>query len=61
MATKKSTTTTKKKVSAPKSKLGSNDIRLRAEQIYHARVNRGEAGDALSDWLQAEKELSGIN
>jgi len=61
MATKKSTTTTKKKESAPKSKLGAEDIRLRAEQIYNARVNRGESGDALSDWLQAEKELSGVN
>lgn len=58
MATKKTTTTTKKKV-IPAKKVSAEDIRLRAEQIYRSRINNGGHGDALSDWLKAEKELSG--
>lgn len=60
MATKKTTTTVKKKVSSAK-KVTAEDIRLRAEQIYQSRVNNGGHGDALSDWLQAENELSAVN
>ena len=60
MATKKATTTAKKKVTSAK-KVTAEDIRLRAEQIYLTRVNNGGHGDALSDWLQAEKELSVVN
>lgn len=55
MATKKVTTTTKSK--APKKKISEEDIRLRAEKIYHERLARGRSGDHLSDWLQAEKEI----
>jgi hypothetical protein len=33
------------------------EIRRRAYSIYEARAHRGEAGDALSDWLKAEQEL----
>ncbi len=59
MATKTTSTATKKK-KAPIKRVSAEDIRLRAEQIYKARVNNGRHGDALSDWLQAEKELSGV-
>jgi len=57
MATKK--TTTQKKTATPSRKVSADDIRLRAQQIYKARVSKGGHGDELSDWLQAEKELSG--
>jgi hypothetical protein len=36
----------------------SESIRRRAHEIYCDRVNRGAGGDALSDWLQAERELN---
>ena len=32
-------------------------IRAKAEEIYHARVAKGEHGTPESDWLQAEKEV----
>lgn len=34
-------------------------IRKRAEEIYQARLAAGmtSAGDAVSDWLQAEEEI----
>lgn len=32
-------------------------IRTRAYEIFQERSGRGAAGDALSDWLQAEREL----
>lgn len=34
-------------------------IRARAYEIYLKRCNDGQGGDALSDWLQAERELNG--
>jgi hypothetical protein len=34
------------------------DIRRRACEIYAARAASGQLGDELSDWLQAERELS---
>ncbi len=37
----------------------SEQIRARAFQIYQARKIGGIRGDAVSDWLQAELELSG--
>lgn len=35
-------------------------IRRRAQEIYEKRKAAGEgsSGDALSDWLEAEKEIS---
>lgn len=33
-------------------------IELRAFEIYQDRVRKGEAGDAMSDWVQAEQELA---
>jgi hypothetical protein len=32
-------------------------IRLKAEEIYHARIARGEHGTAEDDWHNAEKLL----
>jgi hypothetical protein len=34
-------------------------VRARAYDIYLARVRTAGTGDALSDWLQAERELAG--
>jgi hypothetical protein len=34
-------------------------IRVRAFEIYQARCRTGKPGDAASDWAQAERELSG--
>ncbi len=32
-------------------------IRAKAYEVYVTRVNRGRPGDAVSDWLTAEREL----
>ena len=32
-------------------------VRLRAHQIFRARMAAGAPGDSLSDWLQAEREI----
>lgn len=37
----------------------SEQIRVRAFEIYQARCRTGKPGDAMSDWAQAERELSG--
>ncbi len=34
-------------------------IRDRAYELYRARTKNGAAGDAVSDWLQAEHEING--
>ncbi len=36
----------------------SDRVRVRAYEIYAARIANGAAGDAVSDWLQAERELA---
>lgn len=70
MATKKTTTAKKspaKKTSikaktvSRKPKVTAESIRMRAAEIYGERLNKGNQGDELSDWLQAEKELSTTN
>lgn len=33
------------------------DVRFRVYEIFQMRVGNGLAGDATSDWLQAEEEL----
>jgi len=38
-------------------KLSAEDIRFRAYEIFQTRVGDGHAGNAISDWLQAEREL----
>jgi uncharacterized protein YcbX len=64
MATKK-TTSVKSKTRAtatatkPKrKKISAEDIRQRAVEIYQDRMQKGQHGDELSDWLTAEKQLS---
>jgi len=42
-----------------KSKPGDEEIRKKAMEIYYERIARGEHGTAESDWLEAEKLLSG--
>jgi hypothetical protein len=32
-------------------------LKKRAEEIYRKRISTGKPGDALSDWLQAEKDI----
>lgn len=34
-------------------------IRTRAHEVYQTRNGKGGAGDAASDWIQAERELNG--
>lgn len=34
-----------------------DEIRKRAEELCKARTDYSGAGDTLSDWLQAEKEI----
>jgi len=70
MATKKTVAPAKAKNAAPVAKTGvakksatakkSSDfeaIRKKAEEIYHARIARGEHGTADGDWLLAEQSL----
>lgn len=69
MATTKSTasknsarkTTKTNQATRRKVKISADDIRRRAAEIYHQRMQHGFRGDELSDWLQAEKELNGKN
>jgi hypothetical protein len=76
MATRKtakstSTTRTKKKTAAPKTgkarKVSAKkyvpteeDIRKKAEEIYHERMARGEYGTAEDDWHKAERIIKGL-
>jgi len=36
-----------------------NEIRLKAQEIYHERIFRGENGTAEDDWMKAERLLKG--
>ena len=38
---------------------GENDIRAKAQELYHDRISRGEHGTPEDDWLRAEKILRG--
>jgi hypothetical protein len=33
------------------------DIHEKANDIYHQRIDRGETGNAVQDWIEAEKIL----
>jgi hypothetical protein len=48
-----------KKPAAAKKVVDTEAIRKKAEEIYHARVARGEHGNAESDWHKAEQLLKG--
>lgn len=60
---KKSTTAAEtgktRKSASPKSAIGEDQIRAKAQEIYNERVIRGEHGTAESDWIKAEKLLTG--
>jgi hypothetical protein len=49
---------TPKASAAPPSKLSEEEIRLLAYRLYERRCESGAAGDADSDWIQAEQLLS---
>jgi hypothetical protein len=40
-----------------KSVPGEDEIREKAAEIYHQRIDRGENGTAENDWLEAEAYL----
>ena len=46
-----------KKTSTAKKAVDNEAIRKKADEIYHARVARGEHGSAEGDWHLAEKLL----
>lgn len=48
-----------KKVTSSKSLPSEEEIRAKAREIYYERIARGEHGTAESDWLEAERLLSG--
>lgn len=54
---KVSKTVKSKKVTASKSVLNEEEIRKKADEIYHQRIARGELGTALDDWHKAEEIL----
>jgi hypothetical protein len=37
-----------------------DDIRILAYDLFEQRQADGEQGDAVSDWIEAERRLSGI-
>lgn len=49
-----------KKVNPPKPAPTEDEIRKKAEEIYHERIARGEYGTAEDDWHKAEKILKGL-
>lgn len=61
--TKKTAATVKKtgekKAAARKSGPTEEQIRKKAEEIYHERIARGEYGTAEDDWHKAETLLKG--
>jgi hypothetical protein len=48
-----------KKVAATKSGPSEEEIREKAKEIYQQRIDRGENGTELNDWLKAEELLKG--
>ncbi len=48
-----------KKVAARKSEPTEDEIRKKAEEIYHQRIARREHGTALDDWNKAKELLRG--
>ena len=45
------------KVTGKKSLPSEEEIRKKAEEIYHQRIVRGEQGNATDDWHKAERLL----
>jgi hypothetical protein len=50
---------TSQKVTAIKSGPGEEEIRVKAKEIYHERIARGEHGTPENDWIKAEQLLKG--
>jgi len=48
-----------KKVTASKSGPSEEEIREKAKEFYHQRIDRGENGNTVDDWLKAEELLKG--
>jgi hypothetical protein len=48
-----------RKVKTPKPAPTEDEIRKKAEEIYHERIAKGEYGTAEDDWHKAEKILKG--
>jgi hypothetical protein len=48
-----------KKVTTSKSSPTEEEIRIKAKEIYHERIARGEHGTSADDWNKAEKLLKG--
>jgi hypothetical protein len=57
--TKVSKTVRSKKVTISKSVPNEEEIRKKAEEIYHQRIARGKDGTAIDDWHKAEELLRG--
>ena len=52
----------KKEVKKPKGIISKQEpheteIRIKANEIYQQRIERGELGTSENDWLEAEKDL----
>jgi len=47
----------KEPVKKPTLEAYKEETRKRAEEIYKQRLSANKSGDALSDWLQAEKDI----
>jgi hypothetical protein len=52
-------TTKTKKATASKAQPSEEEIRMKAQEIYHQRMHKGEHGTASDDWHKAEKLLKG--
>jgi hypothetical protein len=48
-----------RKVTTSKSGPSEEEIREKAKEIYHLRIERGEDGTTVDDWLKAEELLRG--
>ena len=57
--TKVSKTVRSKKVTISKAVPNEEEIRKKAEEIYHQRIVSGKDGTAIDDWHKAEELLRG--
>jgi hypothetical protein len=48
-----------KKVSISKPEPSEEEVREKAKEIYQQRIERGESGTEINDWLKAEELLKG--
>lgn len=53
-----SKTTAAKRTKTSRSLPKEDEIRVKAQEIYHERISRGEHGTPEGDWLKAEKLLT---